>query len=337
MPPTIHDVARRLKLSITTVSRALDGYEDVAEKTRERVRRVAAEMGYAPSRAARQLRRQRADAIGYIMSTSQPRFSDSFFSEFVSGLGDEAAEQRLELLLAVAPANTPDEIQAYQRWVQGRRVDGIVLTRTRRRDPRVQLLNQAQFPFAAFGRTEPALDFPYVDVDNEAGARQLMAHLLGRGFRRVAFIGAPLDFMFHVQRLAGYRAGLAQARLKVDETLIVAGDLTQSGGYQAAAHLLARRRPPTAIIGVNDLTALGALTAAQELGIQVGRDLAIAGFDGIPDTEHTYPSLTTVRQPVYNIARQVTRLLVAQLKDQALSERQILLAPELVVRGSTGG
>jgi LacI family transcriptional regulator len=336
MPITIRDVARRLKLSITTVSRALDGYPDVAETTRQRVQQMAAQMGYTASRAARQLRRRRADAIGYIMSTSQPRFSDPFFSDFVSGVGDEAAAHRLELLLAVAPADTADEMQAYQRWVQGRRVDGIILTRTRVKDPRVRLLSTAGFPFAAFGRTRQRLGFPYVDIDNEAGARLLVKHILMHGFRRIAFIGAPLDYTFHVQRLAGYTAALAQARLRPDDSLVVTGDLTLAGGYRAALELLQSRRPPTAIIGVNDLTALGALAAAEELGLKVGQAVAIAGFDGIVDGEHSRPPLTTVRQPVYDIARLTTRLLVAQLSGDTVPQRHVLMPPELIIRGSTG-
>ncbi|MDP2776957.1 MAG: LacI family DNA-binding transcriptional regulator, partial [Anaerolineales bacterium] len=117
MPTTIRDVAKQLNLSITTVSRALDGYSDVAEETRQRVIQAAEEMGYAPSRSARQLRRQRTDTIGYIMPTSQPRFADPFVSEFIAGLGDEASAQNLDLRFTRAPPNQETEWIAYQRLV----------------------------------------------------------------------------------------------------------------------------------------------------------------------------------------------------------------------------
>src|SRR3990170_2545769 len=153
MPVTIRDVARRLKLSITTVSRALDGYPDVAEETRERVIRTAREMGYAPSRAARQLRRKRADTIGYIMPTSRPRFSDPFFLEFIAGLGDEAALHHVDLLMNTASPAGDEERTLYRQWVQSRRVDGVVLSRMRLDDWRAQYLTESDFPFVAFGRT----------------------------------------------------------------------------------------------------------------------------------------------------------------------------------------
>ncbi len=337
MSVTIRDVAKRLKLSITTVSRALDGYDDVAEATRERVIRVAREMGYVPSRAARQLRRKKADGIGFILPTSKPRFADPFFSEFIAGLGDEAASHNLDLLVSLAPPGEEVERAAYKRWVQSRRVDGIVLARMRLDDWRVRYLTDVNFPFVAFGRSRTPLDFPHIGVDGEAGMRALMAHLVERGHRRIAFVGAPPDLWLQPDRFAGYRAGLEAAGISFDEALVGAGDLTRNGGYQAARHLLAQPELPTAIIGANDLTAIGVMRAAHELGLVVGRDLAVAGFDGTEAAEHTHPPLTTLNQPVYDIARRLTQMLIAEIQGEALEERWIMLQPELILRASTGG
>ena len=336
MPVTIHDVAKRLKLSITTISRALDGYDDVAEETRERVVRVAREMGYVPSRAARQLRRKRAEAIGFMMPTSKPRFTDPFFSEFIAGLGDEAASRHFDLLISLAPPDDEAERIAYQRWIQSRRVDGIVLARMRLDDWRVRFLAEAGFPFVAFGRTRLSLNFPYIEVDGAAGMRALIAHLVERGHQRIAFVTAPSKLYFQADRLAGYRAGLAEAGIAFDESLIVEDHLTRDGGYQAAHRLLSLPDRPTAIIGVNDLTAIGAMRAAHERGLVVGRDLAVAGFDGIEEAAHTQPPLTTLNQPVYEIGRRLVKMLLALITDEPLAERHILLQPELIVRGSTG-
>lgn len=144
-PVTIRDVAKRLNLSITTVSRALDGYDDVSEETRQRVIKAAQEMGYAPNQAARQLRRQRTDTIGYILPADKPLFADPFFAEFLAGLGDEAAAYNFDLLVASAPPDTEAEHQAYQRWVHGHKVDGLVINRLRLHDWRVQYLSKAGF------------------------------------------------------------------------------------------------------------------------------------------------------------------------------------------------
>jgi LacI family transcriptional regulator len=333
--PTIRDVAKRLNLSITTVSRALDGYSDVAEETRQRVIKTAHEMGYAPTRAARQLRRQRTETIGYIMPTSKPRFSDPFFSEFIAGLGDEAIEHNFDLLVSVASPNHEDEIKAYQRWVQGRRVDGIILSRMRLTDWRVQFMRDNQFPFTAFGRTQTANDFPHIGVDGKLGVLNLMQHLIKQGHKRIAFITAPEEFTLQVDRFAGYKEGLSNAGLAYLPEYVITGDLTRDGGYHAAKKLFNLPSPPTAIIGANDLTAIGALSAAHELNLKVGKDLAIAGFDGIEDTKHTQPLLTTIKQPVYECARLLVRMLIMLLNGETIPDQYILLKPELIVRAST--
>ncbi len=336
MPVSIRDVAKQLKLSITTVSRALDGYDDVAEQTRLRVVRTAQAMGYVPSRAARQLRRQRADAIGYILPTGGQQFADPFFSEFIAGLGDEATRHNLDLLVSTAPPGTSAERRTYRRWVQGGLVDGIVLSRMRLRDWRARYLAQNNFPFVAHGHTHLHLEYPFIEVDSRAGFAALVKHLVERGHRRIAYIGAPRDVTLQTERLAGYRDGLSRAGIAFDERLVVAGDLTRLRGYQAAQKLFALDSPPTAILGANDLTAIGAMRAAHERGLIVGRDVAIAGYDGTDDAEHTHPPLTTLKQPIYDIAQSLVCMLLARLAGETLPQPQVILQPTLIVRESTG-
>ncbi|MHB8777804.1 MAG: LacI family DNA-binding transcriptional regulator [Anaerolineales bacterium] len=335
MSITIRDVAKQLNLSITTVSRALDGYKDVSEETRQRVIQAAKEMGYAPSRSARQLRRQRTDTIGYIMPTSQPRFADPFFSEFIAGLGDEASAQNLDLLITRAPPNQEGEQVVYQRWIQGRRVDGVVLSRMRQDDWRVCYLHESSFPFVAFGRTNASFEFPHIGVDGASGIRRLIAHLVEQGHQHIAFVSAASDLSLQVDRFRGFQEGMAEAGLIFEERFVVESNLTRDGGYSAGKKLLALQSPPTAIIGANDLTAIGILRAARELGITVGSDLAVAGFDGIEDTEHTVPPLTTLKQPVYDCARRLVRMLTTLINNEALEESHVLLYPELIIRDST--
>lgn len=337
MPVTIRDVAKRLNLSITTVSRALDGYDDVSQETRQRVIRTAREMGYLPSRAARQLRRKRADVIGFVMPTDRPRFADPFFSEFISGLGDQAASQDYDLMVSLAPPGQEAEKKAYQNWVQSRRVDGIILSRMRLDDWRVRYLSEQGFPFVAFGRTRPPINFPHIGVDGEVGMSCLIEHLVERGHRRIAFVTAPVELTLQADRFAGYKKGLAQAGINYEDNLVVGGNLTREGGYKAAKVLLSLPEPPTAIIGANDLTALGVIRLANELGLVVGRELAIAGFDGTEAAEHASPPLTTLEQPVYEIARRLVNLLIKVIDGEQLVESALVLQPELIVRASTAG
>ncbi len=336
LPVTIRDVAHQLNLSTYTVSRALDGFDDVAESTRQRVIEMAREMGYTPSQAARQLRRQRADAIGYVLPASGAHFTDPFFSEFISGLGDETAAQKLDLLVSTAPPDTPAEKQTYERWVQSHLVDGVVLSRTRLQDWRVKYLCKINFPLVAHGHTLMNLKIPFIEADACGGFFALVAHLVERGHRRIAYIGAPDIFSLQADRFAGYQKGLAAADIPFDATLVVGGDLTRAGGYQGAMQLLDLPNPPTAIIGVNDLSAVGAMRAARERGLVVGRDLAVAGYDGTEDSEHTQPPLTTLKVPVYETARRLVTMLVARIAGEPLNEMSLTLQPELIVRASTG-
>jgi LacI family transcriptional regulator len=337
MAVTIRDVAKRLELSITTVSRALDGYPDVAPQTRQRVSLVAREMGYAPSHVARQLRRRRTDILGYILPATPGHFSDAFFSEFIAGLGEGATVHGYELLVSTAQPDTDAERRLYTQWVRSRRVDGVVLNRMRLHDWRVEYLASEGIPFAAHGRTRLHVDFPFIDMDARRGIAILVGHLIERGYRRICYIGAPAGTTLQADRSAGYRDGLRAAGLPFDKSLVVRGDLTHRGGYEGARQLLELHEPPMAIIGANDLTAIGAMRAAHERGFAVGRDIAVAGYDGTEDAAHAQPPLTTLRQPIFDTAKRLADLLIARLGGQQREQWHFVMQPELFIRESTGG
>jgi DNA-binding LacI/PurR family transcriptional regulator len=294
-------------------------------------------MGYAPNRAARQLRRQRSDTIGYILPAHAPRFADPFFSEFVSGLGDEATLHNFDLLVTTAAPDSDSEKKTYERLAQGRKVDGLVLNRMRLMDWRVQYLSQTNLPFVSMERSLDKSNQASVEVDGWAGFKMLMAYLIAKGHKRIAFIGGPADLKIQADRFEGYEKGLAAAGIPFDPELVMEGDTFRGGGYQAAQRLLALKRIPTAITCINDLTAIGVLHAASEKGIKVGHDLAVAGFDGIEETEHTTPPLTTLSQPLYEIARNLVRMLVGSIQSLPLEERRVRFQPKLIIRESTGG
>ncbi|RME50408.1 MAG: LacI family transcriptional regulator [Caldilineae bacterium] len=334
MPVTIKDVAKRVGRSITTVSRALNDYDDVSEETRRLVKQVAAEMGYVPSSIAQKLQKRQADTIGVILPTYGPRFSDPFFSEFLAGIGNTAAKQGFDLLVSTrAPGD--EEINAYLNKIRSRRVDGFIIVRTRRNDPRIALLKEQNFPFAAFGRIESGNTFPLVDEDSEQGMRMVVSHLIEQGHTRIACITAPGDLMFAHYRRQGYIAALQAHNLSLEPSLVVEGDLTQRSGRQAARQLLNLPHPPTAIAACNDLMAIGAMSTAQEQGLVVGKDIAITGFDDIPWAENTHPPLTTVHQPIYRIGTMVCQMLIQLIRGEPLSQQQVILQPTLIVRQSS--
>lgn len=337
MRPTIRDVAKKLNLSITTVSRALDGYDDVAERTRKLVIETAHEMGYTPNRAARQLRRQQTDTIGYIIPSHGAGFADPFFSEFIAGLGDEASAHNYDLLVTTASSSSPNEKAQYERWVQGGKVDGLVVNRIQLDDWRLNYLAEQGVPHVSLERSLTSMDFVGVEVDSYDGFLELMAYLINQGHSRIAYIGGDPNLKIDNDHYAGYQAGLKVANITLVPNLVLHADLTAEGGYQAAEHLLKLSNPPTAIVCVNDLTAIGAMHASHHYGFKVGRDIAIAGFDGIADSAHTQPPLTTLDQPVYEIARRLVTMLLALVNDESLTERQVKIKPKLLIRESTGG
>ncbi len=335
MTATLKEIARRTGKSITTVSRALADYDDVSPETKALVRRVAAELGYTPNLMAQRLQKRRSDTIGLILPTFGPRFSDPFFSEFLACVGNGAAEHNYDLLVSTqAPGDR--ELQVYRQKVQSRQVDGFVIVRTRRQDARIHYLRDAGFPFVAYGRIEGEMDFPYVGVDGTLGMKLVGEHLIGLGHRRIACIAPPPDLMFAEHRLAGLRDALRAHRLELAEEDVVVGDLTQKGGFEAAGQLLDRPQPPTAIVACNDLMALGAMSAIQERGLEVGKDIAVTGFGDIPMSEHSHPPLTTVHQPIYRIGKMVCEMLIQILRGEDLLSRQVMLEPKLIVRHSCG-
>ncbi len=336
MTITIRDVAKRLNISITTVSRALDGYDDVAKDTRELVILTAQEMGYTPNRAARQLRRQRTDTIGYIIPSISSGFADPFFGEFIAGLGDEASAHNYDLLVTTAASASLSEKALYQRWVQGGKVGGMVINRVHVDDWRLQYLAEQGMPHVSLERSPSRKDFVGIEVDSHTGFLELMAYLINQGHSRIAYIGGDVELKIDHDRHTGYLAGLNAGAIASDSALVMRADLTAEGGYQAAGRLLGLANQPTAIVCVNDLTAIGAMHAANERGLKVGRDIAIAGFDGIADSAHTQPMLTTLDQPVYSIARQLVTMLLKLINGEMLQERQVKIQPKLLIRESTG-
>jgi len=334
MKITLKDIARESGYSITTVSHALSGYGDVNENTRQHIIAIAERLGYQPNLAARHLRSKQTKTIGMVIPLTA-YFSDPFFMELLSGVGRQAAEYGYDLLLS-AQQPGEEELNAYRRIVASSRIDGVVVARVQRDDPRITFLKEAHHPFVVFGRSN-ANDYPYIDVDGRAGVHQIVLHLARLGHRRIAFVLSPPQLAFTALRYEGYCQGLAEAGLPLDTAYIVQGDLTRASGHAAAARLLALPEPPTAIVACNDSMALGAMLAIQEQNLVVGRDVAVAGFDDIPAAASANPPLTTVRQPIYDIGRQALDMLIRVIRNEPIENLHVLLVPELIVRASSGG
>lgn len=338
MKPKLKDLAEKSGYSITTVSRALTGYSDVSPKTREHILQIATQLGYEPNSLARQLRLQETRTIGMIIPANDESFSNDFFTQLMMGVGNMASLHRYDLLIS-AQGPGDEEMQAYRRMVGGRRVDGIILARTRRSDPRIAYLKSQQYPFAVSGRAAPDenTDFPSIDVDSQAGIRMLVEHFVSLGHKHIGLILPPPELAFTTYRHEGYRDGLTNAGLPYRADYVIYGNLLRSGGYTGTTQLLDEHPEITTLIACNDLMALGAMSAIKGRGLRVGGDIGVAGFDDIPAAEYSHPTLTTIRQPIYEIGQRLVNMLLSLIKGHPLEDNQILLIPTLRIRESSGG
>jgi LacI family transcriptional regulator len=334
MPVTLKNIAEHVGKSVTTVSRALAGFDDVSPRTREEVRRVAQELGYEPNFVARSLQKQRTDTISLILPSDNLKFSDPFLSMFLSGIVEQAT--RLGFNLAVSVVVLSDERETYLRHIRGRRVDGFIVIRTRRQDGRIELLREHGVPFVAFGRIEGDNDFPLVDEDGAHGIRQVVDHLAALGHERLACLAEPSRFTKSYHRVKGFLEGLHAHHLPDNPGRVIETNYRQRSGWRATRQLLDRPNPPTAIVACNDLLALGAMRAVQERGLAVGRDVSVTGFDDIPLAAYINPPLTTVRQPAHRMGKLVAQMLIHVINHEPIVEPQIILKPTLVVRQSSG-
>ncbi len=338
---TLKDVARRAGVSYQTVSKILRNQIQVTPEVRARVQQAVEELGYRPNITARSLRLQTSHLIGYSWKSAHERYINPILEEFEQSIVNAA--ERLGYHILLFPYHQgPDLYRTYEELVHSGRVDGFILSDLEFDDPRIPVLTRLQVPLMAFGRAHSnGSAFPYVDVDGRAGIRQAVEHLLEQGHQRIAFLGWPEQSRVGTDRLSGYLEAMEKAGLSADPAWVMRSAGQYDFGYAAAHTLLdlpAQRRP-SAIVTVYDLIAVGAVQAVQEHGLQVGCDVAVTGFDDTPLLPYLLPSLTTLRQPVWEIGQRVVELLVRLFAGEkpGESESHVLLPPELVIRDSSRG
>ncbi len=326
-------ISRSLGISITTVSRALGGFSEVAPATRARVQAEAERINYRPNQAARRLRRGRSEAVGMVLPVAPGQFDDPFFLRMLAAFGPRLEQAGLDLLVTTARPGA-DEMRAYRHLVEGRRVDGIVLARTRRIDDRISYLLDQKFPFVAHGRSEESRAFAYVDIDGAAACRAATERLIGFGHRRIALINAPSAYMFAQFREAGWRAALHGAGLELGATR--AAEATEENGFLLMRELLRQAHAPTAVLCATDRLAVGALHALADAGLRAGRDLSIIGYDDLPVATYTDPPLTTIAQPIERAAARMLEMLLRLMDGAGVADMQEIWPAELIERASDG-
>jgi LacI family transcriptional regulator len=329
-------LAKQLGLSVSTVSKAINGRPDINEQTRQLVLEAAAKANYSPDPAGRRLRQQSSDTIGFVLSAPQAHFAHPFFLDMLSGIEEELAETRFQVIIASA-RSVEQEMECFERLVGKMRVDALLFGRTRRDDQRIAYLLDKDIPFVAFGRSETeAGAFPSLDIDHTVVGRDGCARFVSLGHRRIALANTPGYLMVSEHHRLGYESALRAAGIPLQPELYLESDITEEGGARAAHQLLALADPPTAIVCGHDLMAIGVMRAIAETGLVPGRDVGVIGGDNHPVGQLVSPPLTTFSAETHAAGRRMVQMLLAHLGGTPAAELQEIWRPELILRSSDG-
>ena len=328
---TIREIAELAGVSIATVSRVVNGREDVSAETRELVQRVVRERGYTANRNARGLSAGKTGLIG----ATVPMLHHAYFSYILAGAAEGLYEQDMRLVLSPTMHEHHREVSLLERLMHGT-TDGAVIILPEESSEELELLLNHGYRFVVIDPLLPLNErIPAVSAAHAAGADQAMKHLLSLGHTRIAAITGPRGWKATEDRRRGYYAALAAAGIMPDPELEVESNFEVGGGAVAAEQLLALPEPPTAIFCFNDNMAVGAMQTARARGVGIPEDLSIVGFDDLEEAEIVTPALTTIRQPLAEMGRIAVSLLMRLLDNQRLEALHVELGTRLVVRDST--
>jgi len=324
---TLKTLASELGLSITTVSRALAGYSDVSATTRERVHAMAQQLGYVPNQSARRLVTGRSNAVGIVLpfpgnDSHDPYVTDPFINEILRHIA-HALQHRQNLDLIVGYAHDNDDvINTYQRFVQGQRVDGFLLTRTYRDDPRVDYLLKQGIPFVCHGRTQRMAEHAWVDTDATQGFMAATQRLQTLNHQQITLLNIPEHFYSAALRAQGYTQAMHAAQLN---TNIIHCELRLQSAYDIVLDLLRSATPPTAFLCASDILAVGALRAIRDQNRVPGRDISVIGTDDLPLARLLEPDLASL-----GYSFQHTGAVMMDMLHQQIAARRIIPNHKLI-------
>ncbi len=337
---TLKDVAQSAGVSYQTVSKVINRQKRFRAEIEARVWKAVEELDYHPSQLARSLRSAHTRAVGYSLVSSRPDQINPIMDRFLESMMSTAETLGYAMLTFPHHPDPERQLAAYRALMVSGRVDAFVLSTIEYDDPRIRLLEQSHFPFVGFGQGNPGQPIPCVDVDGGMGMELAVQHLLDLGHRRIAALGWPQTSRVGNNRMEGYQRALEKAGCEVDPELVLRGEGRVAFGYHATRSLLdlPPECRPSAVVAFNDSMAIGAMHAAHERGLRIGKDLAITGFDDSSAGQYAIPPLTSVHQPFWEAGQHVIRSLLAALESgQPPEVRTVLLSPRLVVRESSTG
>ncbi len=335
----LKELARKLDLSPTTVSRALNGYPEVNEATRERVAAAARRYNYKPNTRAIRLATGRAMAVGHVIPlATRHEIMNPVFADFIAGAGEVYSRNGYDMLLSVVPDDNEERV--YRELNSRGTVDGVIVHAPKMEDARIPLLIEMGVPFVVHGRaTGMSQPYSWVDVNNRRAFQRATEFLLDLGHRRIGLLNG-LEFMdFAIRRRRGYEDALAARGIAVDPAIMASEEMTETAGYRVTLGLLALPEPPSALVASSMIMGMGARRAIEERGLRMGRDISVI----IHDDELSYlrngddvPIFTATRSSVREAGRQAAEMLIALITGKAPGPQELLLEAELIIGQSTG-
>ena len=327
--PTIYQVAERAGVSLSTVSRVLNGKASVNKVLKERVEKAVKELTYRPNSVARSLANNRTDSVGVLV----PELNAPFFGDLMQAVESTLRAADKHVIISVGRNCLETEKDAVE-FLISRNCDALIMHAEALSDEYLLELNQSKLPVALVNRQVEGLPEACTSLDNEKGGYLATRHLLELGHKDIAYISGPTDKCDASLRLEGHKRALSEAGLPINPQLIFNGDYSEEDGKIGLLELMARDVPFTALVCANDWMASGAISCARDLGMSLPHDLSVVGFDDVVFAHHVFPRLTTVSNPIAEMAEMSAKYILNKVYGQA-NNVQLYFEPSLVVREST--
>lgn len=330
---TIKDVARYADVSPSTVSRVISNSPRISPKTTEKVREAMKKLGYHPNAIARSLVMQKTNTIGLVLARrTDTAFANPFFSEIIQGIASVAQQAHFNLMLSAAE-DYHQEQEEVLKMFRNRKVDGVILMASRVHDELITKLQQFNCPFVLIGRSLEINNIPIVNNDNIKAAYNMTEFLIRKGYKKIAALSGPEEYVVSQDRMRGYREALQDNDIDFCDELVKYCDFSFEGGYDSALELL-NYADLDAIFAFDDMMASGALRAAQNMGFDIPGQVAVAGFNGDPVVAYFKPALTTVKIPIMKMGEEAARMLIRIVDEDGYKGEEIIIPTEIVPRDS---
>ncbi len=330
--PTIHDIARELKISASTVSRALQNNPRISQKTRDKIRELAETMGYRPNTLASNLRNKKSNTIGIVV----PLINRHFFSSVISGVEEVAFKAGYTVVISQSNDLANKEIAIVQSMFANR-VDGLIVSIAMQSTTfeHLKIFKKRNIPLVFFDRVVPEIETDKIVVDDYMGGFRVTQHLIDQGYQRIGHMAGPQNLMTYADRKNGYADALKKNGIPYDESLVISSTLISESGVAAVQQMMELPNPPDAIFCGNDTTALSAMIYLRNKGIRIPEDMGIVGFSNEPFSKVVSPSISTIAQPAFLMGQKAAELILHQIAHKGKSCQTVVLPTELIIRESS--